>query len=60
LTAQQRELLHLKQKGASDVTITQTIGVTPTQLQKQWSKLLEQAWEIRNNLFSGTSSSVDE
>jgi len=44
----QAKLLHLKQQGGEDADIAKTLGLTPTQLQKQWSKLLEQAWEIRN------------
>lgn len=60
ITTQQRELLRLKQTGIADGAIAQALGVTPTQLQKQWSKLLEQAWEIRNNLVSGASKSSDE
>jgi DNA-binding NarL/FixJ family response regulator len=60
ITAQQRELLRLKQAGMADGAIAQSIGMTPTQLQKQWSKLLEQAWEIRNDLISGASTTKDE
>lgn len=60
ITGQQRELLRLRQKGMSDGAIAQALGMTSTQLQKQWSKLLEQAWEIRNNLISGGSVSFDE
>jgi hypothetical protein len=60
ITAQQHELLALKQKGLADVAIAKTLGCTPTQLQKQWSKLLEQAWEIRNNIVSGAGAAVDE
>jgi hypothetical protein len=60
ITGQQHELLTLKQKGLADVAIAKTLGCTPTQLQKQWSKLLEQAWEIRNNVVSGAGAGVDE
>jgi hypothetical protein len=60
LSTNQQELLRLKQSGMADASIAQTIGLTPTQLQKQWSKLLEQAWEIRNNVLSGSSKSADE
>lgn len=60
ISTQQRELLRLKQHGMSDSAIAQAISITPTQLQKQWSKLLEEAWEIRNNLVSGVSQSSDE
>ncbi|MBF1999185.1 MAG: heterocyst differentiation protein HetZ [Synechococcales cyanobacterium C42_A2020_086] len=60
LTPQQQELLRLKQQGTEDSAIAQHLGCTVTQLQKQWTKLLEQAWEIRNNLISGTGASTDE
>ncbi|MCU0565825.1 MAG: heterocyst differentiation protein HetZ [Oculatellaceae cyanobacterium Prado106] len=60
ITAQQHELLELKQKGLADAAIAKSLGCTPTQLQKQWSKLLEQAWEIRNNIVSGAGATADE
>jgi hypothetical protein len=60
MTTQQRELLELKQAGADDRTIAQALDCTLTQVQKQWTKLLEQAWEIRNNLISGAGASTDE
>ncbi|NJL20662.1 MAG: heterocyst differentiation protein HetZ [Leptolyngbyaceae cyanobacterium SM1_3_5] len=60
LTPQQRELLSLKQKEQSDGAIAQALRISTTQVQKQWSKLLEQAWEIRNNLISGTGAAIDE
>lgn len=44
----QAKLLHLKQDGVEDAEIAKTLGITPTQLQKQWTQLLEHAWEIRN------------
>jgi DNA-binding NarL/FixJ family response regulator len=44
----QAKLLHLKQDGTADTDITKMLGLTPTQLQKQWTQLLEKAWEIRN------------
>lgn len=60
LDAQQDELLQLKQQQVSDVEIARALGCTTTQVQKQWFKLLEQAWEIRNYLMSGASPSTDE
>lgn len=60
LTRQQAELLRLKQSGVPEAAIAQSIGCTLNQLQKQWTKLLEQAWEIRNNLMSGAGVSTDE
>jgi hypothetical protein len=49
LTPRQTELLTLKQAKQSDEAIAQILGCTLTQLHKQWSKLLELAWEIRNS-----------
>jgi hypothetical protein len=60
ITPQQQELLRLKQSGIEDRVIAQNLNFTPTQVQKQWTKLLEQAWEIRNNLISGTGALTDE
>lgn len=60
ITAQQSELLKLKQERATDVTIAQSLGCTVNQVQKQWYKLLEIAWEIRNDQDSGGSQTPDE
>ncbi|TVP67295.1 MAG: hypothetical protein EA342_09295 [Leptolyngbya sp. LCM1.Bin17] len=48
LTPKQSKLLSLKQQGASDAEAARILGLTATQFQKQWTKLLEQAWDIRN------------
>jgi hypothetical protein len=50
LSAHQQKLLQLKQQKKTDAEIAQALGCTATQAQKQWFKLLEQAWEIRNSL----------
>jgi hypothetical protein len=60
INPQQAELLHLKKEETPEGVIAQTLGCTVTQVQKQWSKLLEQAWEIRNNLISGAGAATDE
>ena len=60
LTEQQRDMLELKRKDWADKAIAQEIGCTITQMNKQWSKLLEKAWEIRNNLVSGAKAEGDE
>jgi hypothetical protein len=60
INAQQTELLHLKKRDMPEGAIAQALGCTVTQVQKQWSKLLEQAWEIRNNLVSGAGTATDE
>ncbi|MEO0456133.1 MAG: heterocyst differentiation protein HetZ [Cyanobacteria bacterium P01_A01_bin.114] len=48
ITQRQSKLLQLKQQGLPDPEISQALGLTSTQMRKQWSKLLEQAWEMRN------------
>lgn len=60
LDSQQSKLMELKQQRAADATIAQALGCTVNQVQKQWFKLLEQAWEIRNGLVSGAEASIDE
>jgi len=44
----QAKILDLKQQNLIDPEISKRLDITPTQLRKQWSKLLEQAWDIRN------------
>ncbi len=55
-----QQLLQLKQKKLADAQIAQSMGCTVTQVEKQWFKLLEQAWEIRNYLVSGAGVTTDE
>jgi hypothetical protein len=60
LDDQDRSLLDLKQQGESDETIAKALGLSMAQLQKRWFKILEQAWEIRNSIVSGSSASTHE
>ncbi|EKQ69694.1 hypothetical protein OsccyDRAFT_2335 [Leptolyngbyaceae cyanobacterium JSC-12] len=60
LDPQQQKLLRLKQKKVSDAEIAQALGYTVTQVQKHWFKLLECAWEIRNDIDSGEGKSTYE
>lgn len=60
LTPQQSELLSLKQQQLPESAIAQQVGLTVNQVQKQWFKLLELAWEIRNHQDSGGSESPNE
>ncbi len=60
VSPQQLKILQLKQQQFTNTAIAQEVGCTLTQVQKQWSQLLEQAWEIRNSLVSGASPSTDE
>jgi DNA-binding CsgD family transcriptional regulator len=59
LTPKQRTLLQLKKEKYPDAEIAKAIGCTLNQTQKQWFKLLERAWEIRNEP-SGETSSANE
>jgi hypothetical protein len=59
LTTQQQSLLRLKKEQRPDAEIAKAIGCTANQVQKQWFKILEQAWEIRNEQ-SGEISQGDE
>lgn len=60
LTSQQQKILTLKRDKRSDTDIARSVGCTPNQLQRQWFKLLEQAWEIRNSQLSGADLTQDE
>lgn len=60
LSAPQQHLLSLKQNKVSDTEIAQMLGYTTTQVQKQWFKLLEVAWEIRNHVVSGERDATNE
>ncbi|NEO86121.1 MAG: hypothetical protein F6J87_17975 [Spirulina sp. SIO3F2] len=48
----QQQLLTLKQRGQSWAAIAKTLTWTPTKTRKQWFRLLEIAWEIRNRSVS--------
>lgn len=60
LTPQQNQLLQLKRQEMAIAEIARRIKLTPTQTEKQWYKLLELAWEIRNHPISGSGGSFDE
>ena len=60
LDEKHRSLLELKQQRQPDENIAKILGLSMAQLQKRWFKILEQAWEIRNSLVSGSSASTHE
>ncbi|MBF2065204.1 MAG: heterocyst differentiation protein HetZ [Calothrix sp. C42_A2020_038] len=60
MDAKQQALLELKQKKEPDEKIAKSLGLSMAQLQKRWFKILEQAWEIRNSLVSGSGASTHE
>jgi hypothetical protein len=49
LTPDQRQLLLLKGKQASDQEISKLLKCTVKQVQKRWVRLLELAWQFRNS-----------
>lgn len=60
INSEQEILLNLKQEGKSDEEIAQTLAIKTSQVKKEWYKLLETAWELRNSSNSGTGASSDE
>ncbi|MGF1492188.1 MAG: HetZ-related protein [Microcoleaceae cyanobacterium] len=49
LSPVQQKLLQLKQEQRSDKAIAKVVKLTPKQVQKQWSKLLDLAFDYRNS-----------
>jgi hypothetical protein len=60
ITPQQQKILMLKREKRLDSDIARAVGCTANQLQKQWFKLLEQAWDLRNSQVSGVNPNTDE
>ncbi len=52
LTPQQSQLLKLKQEKAETSDIAKALSLSVAQTEKQWFKLLELAWDIRNRSVS--------
>ncbi|NEP12904.1 MAG: HetZ-related protein [Symploca sp. SIO2C1] len=46
----QQKLLSLKQLHLSDQKIAKTLGCTPKQVKKRWTKVLQLAWMTRNSI----------
>ncbi|OKH17566.1 hypothetical protein [[Limnothrix rosea] IAM M-220] len=44
----QLEIIGLRREQLSDKAIAAELGLTPKKVQKQWTTILEMAWEIRN------------
>ncbi|MDX2243635.1 MAG: heterocyst differentiation protein HetZ [Leptolyngbyaceae cyanobacterium bins.302] len=59
LDPNQQRLLQLKQQKLPDAEVAQLLGCSVTQVQKQWFKLLEHAWEIRNYLANGVDDAIE-
>lgn len=56
----QARVLALKREGLDDAAIARELGINLSQAQKHWFKLLEVAWDLRNQSMSGTGESTDE
>ncbi|MEO1145108.1 MAG: HetZ-related protein [Cyanobacteria bacterium J06638_22] len=48
LTPEQQKLVQLKGQDTSDTAIAKALKCTPKQVHKRWVKVLEQAWQFRN------------
>jgi hypothetical protein len=48
LTPEQKQLIDLKQQGSDDTYISKSLRCTTKQVQKRWTKILEAAWQARN------------
>jgi hypothetical protein len=57
LTHEQQQLLQLKGKKLSDQEISRSLRCTPKQVQKRWVRLLELAWQTRNNAINTIADS---
>jgi hypothetical protein len=49
LNVQQIQLIELKRQKMADTEIAETLDLRVTQVQKEWVRLLEQAWRLRND-----------
>jgi hypothetical protein len=49
LSVEQQQLLALKGRQASDSEIARALHCTPKQVHKRWVRILELAWQVRNN-----------
>ena len=60
LSQEQRGLLVMKQRGFNDKAIAKSLRWKVSQVHKQWFKLLETAWVLRNSSESGSGASTHE
>jgi len=60
LTPDQQQLLQLKAQRFNDSDIAKRLKCTPKQVHKRWVRLLELAWQIRNNSNTKPSERDDD
>ncbi len=59
LDPMQQQLLEFKQAGRSDFEIVKALKITPKQVQKRWSQLLEIASLVRNNAVEISNNCIN-
>jgi hypothetical protein len=55
----QQQLLSLKRANRSDFEIVKAMKLTPKQVQKRWSELLEMASFVRNNVVESSNNHLN-
>jgi hypothetical protein len=59
LDQEQQQLLELKRAKSSDFEIVKALKITPKQVQKRWTKVLEMASLIRNNAVESSNNGIN-
>jgi hypothetical protein len=59
LDPMQQQLLELKRANKSDFEIVKALKITPKQLQKRWTHLLEMASLVRNNAVESSNNGIN-
>jgi hypothetical protein len=59
LDQEQQQLLNLKRANMSDFEIVKALKITPKQVQKRWSHLLEIASLVRNNAVESSNNCIN-
>ncbi len=59
LDPMQQQLVELKRANQSDFEIVKAMKITPKQVQKRWSQLLEMASFIRNNTVESSNNGIN-
>jgi hypothetical protein len=59
LDPMQQQLLDLKRAKKSDFEIVKALKITPKQIQKRWTQLLDMASRVRNNAVESSNKSIN-
>jgi hypothetical protein len=59
LDQEQQQLLDLKRAKSSDFEIVKALKITPKQVQKRWTKVLEMASRVRNNAVESSNHGIN-